>query len=103
MKADLRDLANAIAYPDSTDLKVSRHWPLRFLQRHKDIKLKNSESLEYARSKETTPEAIRRFYDDLAQTALDLSVGSNRMHNMDEHGLQELDSRSGKVLGDAST
>ncbi|GKU13922.1 unnamed protein product, partial [Fusarium langsethiae] len=98
-KAELRELANTIAYPDLTDLKVSRHWALRFLRRHKNIKIKNSEPLEYARSKETTPGSTRRFYDDLAQTALDLSVGSDRLYNMDEHGLQELDSRSGKVLG----
>jgi transposase len=39
-KAELRDLANAIAYPDATDLKVSRRWVYRFLQRHEDIKMK---------------------------------------------------------------
>ncbi|GKU09088.1 unnamed protein product, partial [Fusarium langsethiae] len=61
--------------------------------------MKPSTPLEAARSKSTTPEIIRRFYEILAATARKLKVSRDRMHNMDEHGMEEGHTKSGRVLG----
>jgi 4-hydroxybenzoate polyprenyltransferase len=92
-----------IAHPDEEAAPASKRWVYRFLQRNPEVKMKPSTSLEATHPKETTPEAIRRFYADLGDAVYSLSVGSDRVYNMDEHGLYEGLTKSGKVIGDSIT
>ncbi|KAG7403314.1 hypothetical protein Forpe1208_v016670 [Fusarium oxysporum f. sp. rapae] len=102
-RSELRDLANGIANPDAVGITIGRNWPDRFLKRHTDIKMKSSTHLEAARSNDTTPVLLLRFYATLSSTVQELKIIPSRMYNMDEHGLQEGLTKSGMVLGDALT
>ncbi|KAF4441809.1 hypothetical protein F53441_11928 [Fusarium austroafricanum] len=65
--------------------------------------MKASTHLDYARSNDTTPVLLRRFYESLSSTVKRLGIAPARMYNMDEHGLQEGLTKSGYVLGDSMT
>ncbi|KAK2935408.1 hypothetical protein FoTM2_003350 [Fusarium oxysporum f. sp. vasinfectum] len=102
-RGELRDLANRIVNPDAIGITIGRNWPDRFLKRHPGVKMKASTHLEAARSNDTTPVLLRRFYATLSSTVKELQIVPSRMYNMDEHGLQEGLTKSGMVLGDALT
>ncbi|RKK10896.1 hypothetical protein BFJ66_g18057 [Fusarium oxysporum f. sp. cepae] len=102
-KPELRDLANEIVNPNSQVNRVGRNWPDRFLRRHPGVKKKVSTHLEAARSNETTPELLRRFYAELSSIVKTKGIKPSRMYNMDQQGLHEGMTKAGLVIVDALT
>jgi 4-hydroxybenzoate polyprenyltransferase len=75
----------------------------RFLQRHPEVKIKRGSKLEKARVRDSTREAFERFFDLLERQVKAYNIKVTNMANIDEHGMQESESGSGKVLGTSLT
>lgn len=91
--------AACIASCGTDDTPIGNNWVDRFLQRHEDIKIKISKSLEAARSNATTAEALTQFYTDLESVKVGRNIRSSRIANIDETGIAEGAMKSGKVIG----
>ena len=83
--------------------KLGARWVDRFMKRNPSIRTKISSPLESARARGSTKEAFTTFFDHLEAQIRDKAIIPANIANMDEHGLQELESRDGKVLGSALT
>ena len=75
----------------------------RFLRRNPAVKMKNSALLESSRVYGSTREAYEAFFKRLAFQIKDKKVIPANIANMDEHGIQELETRAGKVIGSSLT
>ena len=75
----------------------------RFLRRNPAVKMKYSTLLESSRVRGSTSEAYEDFYDRLAFQIKDKKAKPANIANMDEHGMQELETRAEKVIGSSQT
>ncbi|KAL8311252.1 hypothetical protein RB597_002045 [Gaeumannomyces tritici] len=83
--------------------QLGKHWIDGFLSRNPTVITKVGRGLEAARAKETTKEAIQAFYSCLASQIAARNITPENICNMDETGLQEGESRAGRVVGSALT
>jgi 4-hydroxybenzoate polyprenyltransferase len=82
---------------------LGTRWIDRFLCRNPDLKMKNSGLLESARTRGSTREAYESFYNLLRRQINEKKIIPAHIANMDEHGMQELESLGGKVIGSSLT
>ena len=82
---------------------LGARWIDRFLRRHDAVKAKKSALLESSRTKGSTREAYQDFYARLEFHIRDKSIAPKNMANVDEHGMQELETRAGTVIGSSLT
>jgi 4-hydroxybenzoate polyprenyltransferase len=82
---------------------VGKNWVSRFLQRHPEVKIKRSSKLEKTRVRGSTRETFERFFDLLERQVKAYNIKVANIANIDEHGIQESESRSRKVLGTSLT
>ncbi|KAL8300776.1 hypothetical protein RB593_010230 [Gaeumannomyces tritici] len=83
--------------------QLGKHWIDGFLSRNPTVITKVGRGLEAARAKETTKEAIQAFYSCLASQIAARNITPENICNMDETGLQEGESRAGRVVRSALT
>ncbi|EMT73018.1 hypothetical protein FOC4_g10001867 [Fusarium odoratissimum] len=102
-KKNIRLFGNLILKYDNQDQQLGNHWVNRFLTRHPDIKTKLSRSVDAVRTRETTEEPLERFYKLLARQMEEKNVGAGSLHNIDEHGVAEGETKKGKVIGSSYT
>ncbi|RKK54497.1 hypothetical protein BFJ69_g17769 [Fusarium oxysporum] len=102
-KKNVRLFGNLILKYDNQDQQLGNHWVNRFLTRHPDIKMKLSRSVDVVRTRETTEEQLERFYKLLACQMEEKNVGAGSLHNIDEHGVAEGETKKGKVIGSSYT
>jgi 4-hydroxybenzoate polyprenyltransferase len=82
---------------------LSHTWIDRFFRRHLEAKTKPRSKLERARVRRSTREAFDAFYDLLERLVEKRGIKVYNIANMDEYGLQEGESGTGKVIGTSLT
>ena len=65
---------------------IGQHWPKRFLGRHPDLESVYARRIEAACMKESTPEAIKEWFDTFEKVMRDYNVRPENIYNMDEMG-----------------
>jgi 4-hydroxybenzoate polyprenyltransferase len=93
--------AQAILKSGGDEEPLGIRWVDRFLRRNPGISMRKKNPLEAARIRGSTKGNFERFYGNVEHQINTKNILPANIANMDEHGLQELDSGGGKVLGDA--
>jgi transposase len=96
----IKDYAQEIS---AADPPLGHNWVDRFLQRHKEVKIKPSHPMEAPRIRHATVEALEPYWKDLDRLIKEMKVGPTRFWNMDETGFAEGETRAGKVAGSAES
>lgn len=96
-------MGNSILAEGGQDQALGKRWIDRFLKRNPQIKSKPSDPLERARARGSTRPDFEAFFDLLERLVAEKKIKPCNIANMDEHGLQEGESGSGKVLGSSVT
>ena len=91
--------AQAIRRAGGDEEPLGERWCDRFLHRNPRVKMKKSSPLELSRTKGSTKEAFEAFYTLLDAQIKEKKIIPANIANMDEHGMQELESDGGKVIG----
>ncbi|KAK5989583.1 MFS-type transporter clz9-like protein [Cladobotryum mycophilum] len=99
----IRSFAQLILTQGGSDQHLGQHWVDRFFERNEEVKMKVSRGIEASRTIHTTEGVIRSFWDRLDDEIKAKSVSMNRIYNLDETGLAEGETRSGKVAGTSLT
>ena len=82
---------------------LGSRWIDRFLRRNTDVQTKISSSLESSRTRGSNREAYEDFHCRLHTQIEEKDIKPANITNMDEHGMQELDTEAGKVIGTSLT
>jgi len=99
----LRGFAQLILMEGGDKTPLGARWVNRFLNRHPNVHTKNSAPLESARVRGSTKEAYEDFFQRLDQKIKSRNIKPANIANMDEHGMQEMETATGKVIGSAFT
>jgi DDE superfamily endonuclease/Tc5 transposase DNA-binding domain len=91
--------ATLLLGPEVQHQPLGHNWVSRFIKRHEHLKTKLTRGINASRSRQSNEEVLRPWYDKLDDTIKTLSVGPSRIYNMDETGMAEGTSRTGKVVG----
>jgi hypothetical protein len=83
--------------------RLGARWIDRYLRRHPRVKTKNSTLLETSRVQGSTRDAYEDFYGRLRYQIDSKRILPKAITNMDEHGMQELETRAGTVIGTSLT
>lgn len=67
---------------------VGSSWPTRFLERHPDLKVRYSQSLEKCRANNVNRATINKFFDMLEEIITEFKIPAENIYNMDEKGIQ---------------
>ncbi|KAM5349768.1 hypothetical protein ACJ41O_006273 [Fusarium nematophilum] len=102
-KKNIREFAQLMASVSGEEQPIGHNWVNRFIQRHEEVKTKFSRSTEAVRTREATEENLEQFYDRLDTQIKKKGVGWTRIHNIDEHGVAEGETKAGKVVGTSLT
>ena len=66
--------------------KIGKEWVPRFLRRHSELASVRPRSIDAARVKDTSPERLQRWFDDLKKMLAEFNVNPENIYNMDESG-----------------
>ncbi|KAF7335093.1 DDE-domain-containing protein [Mycena venus] len=67
---------------------VGENWPQRFKERHPDLKVKWTSSLEECRARALNPAVVSKYFALLKETIDQFDIKSKNIYNMDEKGIQ---------------
>lgn len=67
--------------------EVGKNWVSRFQNRHKDIKVRWTTSLEACRAQALNPTLVREFFELLRDIILQYGIPPENIYNMDEKGI----------------
>jgi hypothetical protein len=99
----VRAMGQAILDEGGSCAQLGVRWIDRFLKRNPQINMKNSDLLERARARGSTRHAYEAFFDLLERQIKEKKILPRNIANMDEHGLQEGESATGRVIGSSLT
>lgn len=103
-KAQISRMAQQILAQGGDSRLLGKQWVNRFLDRHKNVKIKTSRSLDQERRRGSTKEAYEDFFHRLKYQIDSKNIPPRHISNVDEHGMQEAEStEGGKVIGDSLT
>ncbi|KAF5342713.1 hypothetical protein D9758_015870 [Tetrapyrgos nigripes] len=68
--------------------ELGASWPQRFLNRHPDLKIKLTQSLESCQAKALNQKTANDHFDLLESTIKEFNIDLEHMWNMDERGIQ---------------
>jgi 4-hydroxybenzoate polyprenyltransferase len=103
LKKEIHEYAQHLAELNGCGSHLGKNWVNRFFKRHNSVMLKPSRLISVARKKSVTEEGLREYYEGLRRLIIDLSIGTDRMHNLDETGVQEGETIAGIVAGTVLT
>ena len=98
-KSAVREFASLMLREQGDEELIGIHWVEGFLLRNPSIIMKVGRPLEASRAKEVTQEAIDQFHERLRHVIAEFNIQPQHITNMDETGVQEGESLTGKVLG----
>ena len=102
-KAEMTRIAQEILAQDGVFKLLGHRWVDRFIARHDPVKTKQRYLLEVARKRGSTKAAYEDFFERLCHQITTKNIGPLHITNMDEHGIQELETNTGTVIGDSLT
>jgi 4-hydroxybenzoate polyprenyltransferase len=103
LKKEIHEYAQHLAELNGCGSHLGKNWVNRFFKRHNSVMLKPSRLISVARKKSVKEEGLREYYEGLRRLIIDLSIGTDRMHNLDETGVQEGETIAGIVAGTVLT
>ncbi|KAH7463438.1 hypothetical protein FOMA001_g18117 [Fusarium oxysporum f. sp. matthiolae] len=103
LKSEIHLYAQHLAELNGLGPHLGKNWVDRFFRRHTSVILKPSRLVSTARRKTVTEEGLREYYRGLLAICKELSIGSDRIYNLDETGVQEGESLAGVVAGTVLT
>jgi len=109
----LRQLAEIIRErrvknPDSNQVqvtvydKIGDQWILRFLRRHPELESVRPRSIDAVRVKDTSPERLKRWFDDLGKVLTEFNIKPENIYNMDESGFAIGEKEAGRCIINAN-
>jgi DDE superfamily endonuclease/Tc5 transposase DNA-binding domain/helix-turn-helix, Psq domain len=66
--------------------KIGKDWVGRFLRRHHELASVRPRSIDAVRVKDTSPERLQRWFDDLEKVLAEFNIKLENIYNMDESG-----------------
>lgn len=103
-KSQLGRMATALLAQGGCAKPVGKRWVDRFLHRHKNVKVKSSRPLDQERRRGSTKEVYDGFFNRLKYQLDSKNIPPRYIANVDEHGMQELEtSENCKVIGNSLT
>ena len=97
--AQVREFAGLISKASDGPSLIGQNWITRFLTRHPNIKSKVGRKIDYLRAENTSPEALRAFFDHFWTVMTSHDVQLSNIWNFDEHGLGMGVCTNQRVLG----
>jgi hypothetical protein len=77
---------------------IGKQWVQRFLSRHPELAGVRPRSIDAARVKDTSPERLQRWFDDLEKVVTEYKIKPENMYNMDESGFSIGEKEAGKCI-----
>ena len=77
---------------------IGKHWVRRFLQRHSELVSITPRSIDAVRVKDTTPERLQQWFDDLEKVVAEYNIKPENMYNMDESGFAIGEREAGRCI-----
>ncbi|KAJ3454606.1 hypothetical protein MRS44_013206 [Fusarium solani] len=102
-KAHIQGFAQLVVSVAGEEEPIGHNWVDRFLDRHEDVKMKLSRSIEACRTYSTTKEKLEEHIDRVSYGVQSLGIQNDNTYNVDEHGLAEGETRAGRVCGSTLT
>ncbi|SPJ88701.1 related to transposase [Fusarium torulosum] len=102
-KRAIQDFAQALSSLNGEVNYIGKNWVDRFFPRHPSIELKPSRVIDAARKRCLTEESLLDYYTGLDWVVRSKLVGSSRMYNVDETGVQQGETDFGIVAGTTLT
>ena len=78
--------------------KIGKEWVPRFLQRHSELASVRPRSIDAARIKDTSPERLQRWFDDLKKVLAEFNIKPENIYNMDESGFAIGEKEAGRCI-----
>ncbi|RYP80769.1 hypothetical protein DL770_006089 [Monosporascus sp. CRB-9-2] len=96
---EIRQMAEYINQANGGGHSFGKHWVKRFINRHPALRSKLQDSLEASRASLDLPDKIRDFQRRFKVIVRDLKIKTENIVNMDELGVQEGETKKGRVIG----
>jgi DDE superfamily endonuclease/Tc5 transposase DNA-binding domain len=77
---------------------IGKQWVQRFLCRHPELASVRPRSIDTARIKDTSPERLQRWFDDLEKVVTEYNIKPENMYNMDESGFAIGEKEAGRCV-----
>ena len=82
--------------------KIGKDWVPRFIQRHPELASVRLRSIDSVRIKDTAPEWLQRWFDDLKKVLVEFDIKPENIYNMDESGFAIGEKEPGRVIINAN-
>jgi Tc5 transposase DNA-binding domain/helix-turn-helix, Psq domain len=77
---------------------IGEQWVQRFLRRHPELASVRPRSIDAVRVQDTSPERLRRWFDDLEKVIAKYNIKPENMYNMDESGFAIGEKEAGRCI-----
>ena len=101
--AQVREMAGLISANSGGPPSCGKHWVTRFLQRHPVIHTKIGRSIDQLRIKNTTPEALTKWFELFQNIKRRYNIKPENIWNADETGLALGACKNQTVVGSSSS
>ena len=78
--------------------EIGEQWVGRFLGRHPELASVRPRSIDAVRVKDTSPERLQRWFDDLEKVVAEFKVRPENIYNMDESGFAIGEKEAGRCI-----
>lgn len=78
--------------------KIGREWVQRFLRRHSELASVRLRSIDVVRIKDTSPERLQKWFDDLKKVLTEFNIKPENIYNMDESGFSIGEKEAGRCI-----
>ena len=77
---------------------IGKQWVQRFLRRHSELASVRPRSIDAARVRDTSPEQLQRWFDDLEKVTTEYNIKPENTYNMDESGFAIGEKEAGRCI-----
>ena len=77
---------------------IGKEWVARFLRRHSELASIRPRSIDAVRVKDTSPERLQRWFDDLEKAVVEYNIKPKNTYNMDESGFAIGEKEAGRCV-----
>jgi len=82
--------------------EIGEQWVRRFLARHPELASVRPRSIDAVRLRDTSPERLQRWFDDLEKVLAEYNIKPENIYNMDESGFAIGEKEAGRCIINAT-
>jgi hypothetical protein len=82
--------------------QIGEQWVQRFLRRHPELASVRPRGIDAVRIKDTSPERLKKWFDDLEKVLAEYNIKPENIYNMDESGFAIGEKEPGRVVINAN-